>query len=277
VNNSRITFIGAGNMASAIIGGLLKQGVAAERICATDPSEEKRQQLKEALGIQVEADNQLAVKAADAVVLCVKPQILQQVCEGLSAALAHKPLIISIAAGIEMSAIETWLGGELPLVRCMPNTPAQVLKGASGLIANALVAEQQKELAAKLFSAVGVTEWLDDEALIHGVTALSGSGPAYIFLVIEAMEQAAIKQGIDATTARKFAAQTVLGAAEMVLASDLAPSQLKRNVMSPGGTTERAIQVLESQGLLDIFDQAIDAAAKRSVELSLELSETLKG
>lgn len=271
MTTQRISFIGAGNMASAIIGGLLKQGIEAGNIIATDPSEERRQVLSTTLGIQVMAENDQAVANADVVVLCVKPQVLQQVCEGLATALAHKPLMISIAAGIAMADIQRWLGSPVPLVRCMPNTPAQVLKGASGLIANEQVSASQKALAGELFSSIGLVEWLHHEDLIHAVTALSGSGPAYAFLVIEAMEQAAIKLGIEADAARILAAQTVLGAAEMVLAGDVSPGQLKRNVMSPGGTTERAIEVLEQQGLVATFDQAMQAAAQRSVELSEQL------
>jgi len=196
---------------------------------------------------------------------------LQSVCEEIANALNHQPLIISIAAGISIDSIHSWLGNDLPIIRCMPNTPSQVLKGASGLIENAQVSDSQKQAASELFAAIGIVEWVKDESQIHAVTALSGSGPAYIFLVIEAMEAAAIKQGLSPETARKLAAQTVAGAAEMVLSSDIEPAQLKRNVMSPGGTTERAIQTFESLGLMSIFESAINAAAERSVEMSAQL------
>ncbi len=265
---SKLTFIGAGNMATSIIGGLIKQGVDPREITATDPSAERRSELAESLGIHVEADNQRAVQDANIVVLCVKPQVLQAVSEALAPALGHRPLVISIAAGIEIPTIESWLGKALPIVRCMPNTPALVLKGASGLFANDKVDAQQRQLVTELFAAIGLTEWVSDETLMHAVTALSGSGPAYVFYLIEAMEAAAVKQGLEAHTARKLAAQTVLGAAEMVLQSTLEPGQLKRNVMSPGGTTERAIEALEAGDLKGLFDGAIDAAARRSEELA---------
>lgn len=264
-----ICFIGAGNMASAIIGGLIQRGVEASTIIAAEPSLERLESLSADLGVRTTTENSEAVAEADVVVLSVKPQILKSVCEALAPSLSPEQLVISIAAGIEMATLEAWLGANIPVVRVMPNTPAQVLQGASGLYANALVSAEQKTLVGALFTAIGVAEWLDNEGLMHSVTALSGSGPAYIFLVIDAMEKAAVAQGIEANTARTLAAQTVLGAAQMVLDNgDISPEQLKRNVMSPGGTTERAIEVLEQQGLPAIFAQAMDAANQRSVELA---------
>jgi len=273
LKDSKICFIGAGNMASCIIGGLIKDGFPPAQIIASDLSADNLKRLHDRFGIRVDSSNQQAVASAGIVVLSVKPQVLKVVCEDIAGALSHRPMVISIAAGIELESINRWLGGDLPLVRCMPNTPAQVLKGASGLIANEHVSDRQKQAATTLFSAIGITEWLETEQLMHAVTALSGSGPAYIFLVIEAMEAAAVKLGVAPETARKLAAQTVTGAAEMVLGSELEPAQLKRNVMSPGGTTERAIQVFDQQGLAAIFEQAINAAAERSETLS----EQLKG
>lgn len=272
LHDKRICFVGAGNMANAIIGGLVQKGFTANNIIASAPSPEHLEQIKTNWGVTTSSDNAASVKQADVVVLSVKPQILKQVCEELSSHLVHQPLIISIAAGIELNSLNNWLGNNQAIVRCMPNTPAQVLKGASGLISNEHVSEEQKALSAELFSGIGIVEWLADEVQMHSVTALSGSGPAYIFMMIEAMEAAAIKQGIEAGTARKLAAQTVLGAAQMVLNSDVAPGQLKKNVMSPGGTTERAIQVFEQNDLLGIVDKAMQAAADRSVELAAILS-----
>lgn len=272
LQEQKICFIGAGNMANAIIGGLVKKGFPAKQITASAPSASNLAQLESAWGVNIADDNQRAAAEADIVVLSVKPQVLKSVCEDLSSALAHRPLVISIAAGIGLESIAAWLGQDLPIVRCMPNTPSQVLKGASGLFANKHVNDAQQLATTDLFSAIGLVEWVDDEFKMHSVTALSGSGPAYIFLVIEAMEAAAVKQGIPAETARKLAAQTVAGAAEMVLKSDVSPAQLKRNVMSPGGTTERAIQSFESADLVAIFEQAMNAAAERSVTLSNELS-----
>lgn len=272
LNDSKICFIGAGNMASCIIGGLLKNGFPAQQVIASAPSNEKNlNTLKDTLNIEISTNNQHAVANADIIVLSVKPQVLQSVCEEISNSVSHQPLIISIAAGISIDSIHAWLGDHLPIIRCMPNTPSQVLKGASGLIANKQVSDAQKQAASELFTAIGIVEWVKDEHQIHAVTALSGSGPAYIFLVIEAMEAAAIKQGLSPETARRLAAQTVAGAAEMVLSCDIEPAQLKRNVMSPGGTTERAIQTFESLGLVSIFESAINAAAERSVEMSAQL------
>ncbi|KZY44508.1 MULTISPECIES: pyrroline-5-carboxylate reductase [unclassified Oleiphilus] len=271
LNEQKICFIGAGNMAHAIVGGLVKKGLNASNIVATAPNLEHREAMQNTWQVEVDEDNARAVSTADIVVLSVKPQVLQSVCESLKGSLSHRPLIISIAAGIGLDLLAQWLGSEQALVRCMPNTPAQVLKGASGLIANANVSDEQKNLSDELFQAIGLVEWVDQESLIHSVTALSGSGPAYIFLMIEAMEAAAIKQGLSADTARKLAAQTVAGAAEMVLSGDVAPAQLKRNVMSPGGTTERAIHTFEEKGLLEIVDEAMQAAADRSVSLAEEL------
>lgn len=272
LHDKKICFVGAGNMANAIIGGLVQNGFMASNIIASAPSKEHLEQIKANWGVTTSSDNGISVKQADIIVLSVKPQVLKQVCEELSAHLAHQPLIISIAAGVELNSLNKWLGSQHAIVRCMPNTPAQVLKGASGLIANEHVSQEQRVLSAELFSGIGVVEWLAAESQMHSVTALSGSGPAYIFLMIEAMEAAAIKQGMDASTARKLAAQTVLGAAQMVLNSDVAPAQLKKNVMSPGGTTERAIQVFEQNNLLGIVDNAMQAAADRSVELAAILS-----
>jgi pyrroline-5-carboxylate reductase len=272
LKDKHICFVGAGNMANAIIGGLIQQGLGADRITASAPSVEHLTQIKANWGVQTSSDNNASVKQADIIVLSVKPQVLKQVCEDLASSLTHQPLIISIAAGIELKSLNTWLGQDQAIVRCMPNTPAQVLKGASGLIANSHVSKEQQALSTELFSGIGIVEWLSNETQMHAVTALSGSGPAYIFLMIEAMEAAAIKQGISAETARKLAAQTVLGAAQMVLNSDVSPAQLKSNVMSPGGTTERAIQTFERHNLLEIVDQAMQAAADRSEELAAILS-----
>jgi pyrroline-5-carboxylate reductase len=260
-------------MANAIVGGLVQNGFPANNIIACAPSKEHLEAIQSAWGVRISEDNQAASRDADIVVLSVKPQILKQVCDQLRSSLTHQPLVISIAAGIEMTSLQQWLGEGLAIVRCMPNTPAQVLTGASGLFANSLVSDDQKQVSSELFAGIGVVEWLDDEAQMHAITALSGSGPAYIFMMIEAMEAAAVKQGIEAGAARKLAAQTVLGAARMVLDTGIAPGQLKRNVMSPGGTTERAINVFEQQQLMAIVDQAMQAAADRSRELAEILSK----
>lgn len=264
-----ITFIGAGNMSGSIIGGLVNNGYPASQITASAPTQVNLEKLASQYKINISTDNHQSAANADILVLGVKPQILQAVCMDLAPVLADKtPLIITIAAGIETAHIQSWLGKQLPIIRCMPNTPALVAQGASGLFANNQVSKEQQQQADEIFSAVGITEWVEHEDQMHAITALSGSGPAYFFLIMEALEDAAVKAGIPRENARKLGIQTVLGAAEMAKQSDLEPAQLKRNVMSPGGTTERAIQSFEDGGLRDLFDTAIYAATQRSKELA---------
>ncbi|MDN3522627.1 pyrroline-5-carboxylate reductase [Halomonas ramblicola] len=271
---TRVTFIGAGNMASAIIGGMLESGFAADDVTATSPSDEMLAPVRERLGIHTSTDNATAVAAADVVVLAVKPQIMRQVCEGLRDAVqARRPLIVSVAAGLPADTLEQWLGGDLPVVRCMPNTPSLVGAGAAGLFANPRVSEAQRRLATELMEAVGLVEWVEDEALLEAVTAVSGSAPAYFFLMFEAMEEAGTRLGLPADTARRLAMQTAFGAAKMALASDTPPAELKRNVMSPGGTTERAIEHLEQAGLRRLMAEAMDACAARAREMADELGK----
>ncbi len=272
-----LTFIGAGNMVSSIIGGLITKGYPAANIIASAPSRKNLDTLEASYHIRTCNHNHQAAHDAGVLILGVKPQLLQAVCEDLAQELTHRPLIITIAAGVETAQIDQWLGGGFAIIRCMPNTPALVLQGASGLYATAQVNNEQRQLAEQIFSSVGIVEWVKEEENMHVVTALSGSGPAYFFLIMEAMEEAAVKAGIPASSARKLAIQTILGAAEMAKQSHLEPAQLKRNVMSPGGTTERAIKTFEEKGLKDIFNQAIEAATARSKELSEILgSKTIK-
>lgn len=269
---SRVTFIGAGNMASAIIGGMIDDGHPATAITATSPSDAFLAPVHERFGIHTDTDNVAAVRDADVVVLAVKPQVMRDVCEGLRDSLQRqRPLVISVAAGLTAETLDHWLGGGLPLIRCMPNTPSLVGAGAAGLYANAHVSEAQRRLATELLEAVGLVEWVDDEALLDAVTAVSGSGPAYFFLMFEAMEEAGVKLGLPTETARRLAIQTALGAARMAQTSDQAPEQLKRNVMSPGGTTERAIEHLEQAGLRQALLDAMDACAARAREMAEEL------
>lgn len=270
---SKISFIGAGNMATAIMSGLIEQGVPAANILASEPDSEKLNTLHTVLGIQITTDNLLAAAEADVIILSVKPQILQKVCEPLSEILDSRAcMTISIAAGIEMKSLETWLGSNQAIVRCMPNTPAQVLEGASGLFANPQVTAAQRALAESIFTTIGRAQWVTEETLMHAVTALSGSGPAYFFLMIASMAEAGVKQGLSEETAKTLAAQTALGAAKMVIESELNPQKLKQNVMSPGGTTERAISILEGENregnLPELCDKAIAAATARSKELA---------
>ncbi|TVP45936.1 MAG: pyrroline-5-carboxylate reductase [Halomonas sp.] len=271
---SKITFIGAGNMASAIIGGLIDSGVAPSTITATAPNDSELVPVKTRLGINTNTDNNAAVTDADVVVLAVKPQIMRNVCEDLRDSVQRQqPLVISIAAGLDADTIDQWLGGNNAMVRCMPNTPSLVGIGASGLYANANVNDVQRDLATQLMEAVGIVEWVEEEALLDAVTAVSGSAPAYFFLMFEAMEEAAVKLGLPAATARRLAIQTALGAATMAQQSDKDPATLKQNVMSPGGTTERAIQHMEDAQLRTTIADAMQACADRAQAMAQELSK----
>nr|WP_295711266.1 pyrroline-5-carboxylate reductase [uncultured Halomonas sp.] len=270
---NKITFIGAGNMASAIIGGLIDSGVDAKTITATAPNDSELAAIKQRLGINTDTDNNAAVADSDVVVLAVKPQIMRNVCEALRDSVQHQqPLVISIAAGLDADTIDQWLGGNNAMVRCMPNTPSLVGYGASGLYANAKVSDAQRDVATQLMEAVGIVEWVEEEALLDAVTAVSGSAPAYFFLMFEAMEEAAVKLGLPAPTARRLAIQTALGAATMAQQSDKDPATLKQNVMSPGGTTERAIQHMEEAQLRTTIADAMQACADRAQAMAKELS-----
>lgn len=274
MQNPRIAFIGGGNMASSIIGGLVAGGFAAADITASDPVPETLARLRQTAPVNTTDDNGAAVAGADVVVLAVKPQVMRAVAIDLAdAAQARRPLFISIAAGVTADSLEQWLGGDLPLVRCMPNTPALVRCGATALFANARVGDEQRRLADRILQAVGSVLWVDDEAQLDAVTALSGSGPAYFFLVMEALQQAGEFLGLDAETARRLTLQTALGAATMAGQSDVDAAELRRRVTSPGGTTERAIGILEDGRLRELFLNALTGARDRSVELSRELDQ----
>ncbi len=266
-----VAFIGAGNMARAIIGGLLENGFAPQNIWAAEPESARLEDLA-AQGLNTTTDNQAAVAAADLVVLAVKPQIMQAVAADLAAAAQqHQPLFVSIAAGISLEALDRWLGGDAAVVRCMPNTPALVQTGASGLFANARVSELQREQATQVLQAVGIALWVQHEAELDAVTAVSGSGPAYYFLMMEAMTAAGVKLGLSEATARDLTLQTALGAARMASSSDVDAAELRRRVTSPKGTTEQAINTFQAQGLEAIVEQAMTACRDRAVEMADEL------
>ena len=269
-----IGFIGAGNMARCLAGGLLANGWARDKLVFSDPDRQQREAIQAALGVRAYANNPDCAARAQVLVLAVKPQVLKSVAHGLAAAVqTKKPLVISIAAGVRTEAVQRWLGGGLAVVRAMPNTPALVGSGASGLYANALVSPEQRDQAEALLRAVGVTVWLDREDLLDAVTAVSGSGPAYFFLFIEALEAAAVHAGLDGATARLLALETAYGAAKMALESGEEPAQLRRRVTSPGGTTEQAIKVMEQAQLPAIIDHAVQAARARSEELARVLGK----
>jgi len=269
-----ISFIGAGNMASAIIGGMLDNGFQADNIWVSAPDDNPLQSLRKRFGISVTTDNRYCAQQADMVVLAVKPQVMAEVCQDIAPVVQNtRPLMVSIAAGLTADTLDEWLGGGLPLVRVMPNTPSLVGKGAAGLYANSQVKDKQKKMVQAVFESIGSALWVEDENLLHAVTALSGSGPAYFFLMLEALESAATEAGIAPETARELAIQTMAGAAEMAGRSEHDPAQLKRNVMSPGGTTEQAIHTFEDGGLRELVKKAYGAAFKRSQEMSKELAK----
>jgi pyrroline-5-carboxylate reductase len=269
-----IAFIGAGNMGRSLAGGLLKSGWDRKRLLLADPDVNQQQAVSELLGVSVSGDNREVVERADVVVLAVKPQAARAVAEGIAESTQQKqPLIVSIAAGVRIADLERWLGGRLAIIRVMPNTPALVGSGASALYANERVQPAHRDLAESILRTVGVTVWLSREDLLDVVTALSGSGPAYFFLVMEVLEQAAIDHGLDPPTARLLTLETAFGAAKMALEGDAEPAELRRRVTSPGGTTERAIQVLQEGNVALLFSGAIEAATARSRELGDLLGE----
>ena len=247
MSHLRIAFIGAGNMAASLIGGLRAQGMSAAQICASEPGAEQRARISAEHGITVYESNQQAISGADLIVLAVKPQIMKAVCLALAPHLQANQLIVSIAAGISCASLNNWLGPQ-PLVRCMPNTPALVRQGVSGLFANAQVSATQREQAEQVLSAVGMVLWLDNEAQIDAVTAVSGSGPAYFFLLIEAMSAAGVQLGLTPETATQLSIQTALGAARMAVSSDVDAGELRRRVTSPNGTTEAVIKTFQAGG-----------------------------
>ena len=260
-----IGFIGAGNMARSLAGGLLKNGWNADRLLLSDPEAGQRHSVESTLGIKVFADNSEVAAQADLLVLAVKPQVLADVAKALTAVVQKKkPLIISITAGVRIADINRWLGGDLAVVRAMPNTAALIGSGAAGLYANDRVNQDMRNQAESILRAVGTTVWLEAESLMDVVTALSGSGPAYFFLVMEALEQAAIDSGLDPKQARLLTIETAFGAAKMALEGHEEPAQLRSRVTSPGGTTEQAIKILEAGDLRGLFKKALNAAADRS-------------
>ena len=264
-----VGFIGAGNMARSLAAGLLKNGWGKNQVVLSDPEPAQRQTIESVLCVKTFADNQTVVTQADILVLAVKPQILGEVATALASAVQKKkPLVISIAAGVRLEDIGRWLGGGLAMVRAMPNTAALIGSGASGLYANERVNESLRNQAESILRAVGVTVWLEDEELMDVVTALSGSGPAYFFLVMEALEQAAIESGLDPKQARLLTLETAFGAAKMALEGHEEPSQLRRRVTSPGGTTEQAVKVLEQGDIRHLFKKAVQAAVNRSREIA---------
>ncbi|EJM68531.1 pyrroline-5-carboxylate reductase [Pseudomonas sp. GM50] len=270
MSKTRIAFIGAGNMAASLIGGLRAKGLDAAQIRASDPGEETRARVSAEHGIEMFADNAEAIQGVDVIVLAVKPQAMKVVCEALRPSLAPNQLVVSIAAGITCASMNNWLGAQ-PIVRCMPNTPALLRQGVSGLFATNEVNAEQRQQAEELLSAVGIALWLNEEQQLDAVTAVSGSGPAYFFLLIEAMTAAGVKLGLPADIAAQLTVQTALGAAHMAVASDVDAAELRRRVTSPAGTTEAAIKSFQAGGFEALVEKALGAAAHRSAEMAEQL------
>lgn len=264
----RVAFIGGGNMARALIGGLCRHGLAAERIFVADPQQAARDGLTHDFGVQVSADNGEAAAGARVVVLAVKPQMLRAVLAELSPRLAPDALLVSIAAGITSTQIDRWAGGNRRVVRAMPNTPALLGAGATGLFANPACSAEDHRLASSLLDAVGHSAWIDEESLMDAVTALSGSGPAYVFLLAEAMQAAGEAEGLPSAVARQLARQTLAGAAAMLSADAADAAELRRRVTSPGGTTQAAIESLQANGFAELLAAAMSAARQRGAALS---------
>jgi pyrroline-5-carboxylate reductase len=269
---SSIAFIGGGNMASCIIGGMVANNFDPMQIVVGTPSKGTRDRLSAATGATTMADNQAAVAQADIVVLAVKPKVMRQVVEDLAPALSHRPIIISVAAGIPVAALQQWLGADMPVIRAMPNTPSMVQAGATGLFTQSDLNSEQRSLVDNIFQAIGYSCWVDREDLIDAVIALSGSGPAYFFLVLEAMQKVAQELGLPEQTAQELSLHTALGASRMAMESGISAAELRAQVTSPGGTTQAAIKSFQQHGLEDIFRAAMTSAVERAQEMSKDFS-----
>lgn len=267
-----VAFVGGGNMATAIIGGLQQHGSQLSDFVVIEPSADKRTALHQAYGVSV-SDNALAATQKSVIVLAVKPQHLQAVCETIRPNIKDQ-VVISIAAGIRTTSLANWLGNHTKIIRVMPNTPAQIQAGISALYALPEVSEIEQHAAQALMQAVGQTVWVADETQMDAVTAISGSGPAYVFYCIEALQEAGVNLGLSSEQASKLALQTFLGASKLAATSDESVATLREKVTSKGGTTEKGLAVLADKDIKAIFDQAAQAAAEQSVILGNKLSQS---
>ncbi|WP_242523541.1 pyrroline-5-carboxylate reductase [Microbulbifer salipaludis] len=275
MSDQKMVFIGgAGNMAGAVIGGMVASGYPADKIVATGRDKEKLKAFCDRTGVHGSTDNLAAIEHADVVVLSVKPQVMKELCESIAEKVsARKPLVITLAAGIPLAAYQRWLGAGVPIIRAMPNTPALVGTGVTGLYAGDGVTDEQKSVATQMADAVGIALWVEQESGIDQVIAVSGSGPAYYFQFMESMIDAAEKAGMDRADAERLTLQTALGAAKLAVAADVDVAQLKRNVMSPNGTTERAVKRFQEGGLPELVAQAMGDCAARAAEMAKELDK----
>ena len=264
-----IAFIGAGNMAQAILKGMLAAGYPQDKISASSRTQAKLDTLSADTGIHTSTDNLALCRQADVIVLGVKPQMMGDLIQSIAPAIdASKQLIVSVAAGILAGSIKTWLGQKTPIVRCMPNTPSLVGQGAAGLFATPEVSAAQKQTASTIMQSVGLALWVDNEDHIDAVTAVSGSGPAYYFLMMDSMIAGAEKLGLSNEVAQQLVLQTAVGAAQMAQQSQQTPAQLRVAVTSPNGTTEQAINTFNDGGFSELCSRAMAAAHTRSKELA---------
>ncbi len=272
--NTKVGLIGGGNMGRAIAGGLLRGGMHATNLMIAEPQPEQCDLLrKELYGIMVTEYNKTVAAAAETLLFAVKPQILKPVCQNLAAIVQQsRPLIMSIAAGPKIEDIDQWLGGGLSVVRVMPNQPALIDQGISALFANERTEQSGRDMAEKIMTAVGQVVWLDSESKMDAVTAVSGTGPSYFYLLIDCMIEAGIKSGIDPETARTLAVETARGATSLASAETESMSSLIERVRSPGGTTTAAFELLDAADVRGIFAAAIKAAERRAAELAKEAS-----
>ena len=275
MNIQKIGFIGGGNMATSLLSGLIASGHSPQHLWVSDINPETLTTLAKNLNVNTSASNDELINAVDVVVLAVKPQTLSSVAKSAAPLIQQKKsLVVSIAAGISQHSLSQWLGADTAIVRCMPNTPALVLTGATALHANLQVTPEQRNLAENIMRSVGIALWVNEESELDAVTAVSGSGPAYYFLLMEAMEKAALELGLNEVTARLLVQQTALGAAKIGLESSESPEQLRKRVTSPGGTTQKAIETFEQGGFTELVSKALHAARDRSIEMSKESENT---
>jgi pyrroline-5-carboxylate reductase len=268
----KIAFLGGGNMAGALIGGLITRGYAARDISVIEVSPGAREKLAAQHGVRASSAPDAATSEAELLVLAVKPQDMKAALASLGGMLRGK-LVVSIAAGVRIEALSRWLGGHGKLVRCMPNTPALIGAGITALYASPGVASAEKASAEAVLRAVGEVVWVDDERLLDPVTAVSGSGPAYVFWFIEQLASSAVSLGLEKDTALKLALHTVLGAAKLAASSGESPEALRKNVTSKGGTTEAALRVFDEERLAERLARALEAASRRGAQLGDELGK----
>ncbi|MDC9728174.1 MAG: pyrroline-5-carboxylate reductase [Methyloprofundus sp.] len=274
MKTKNIGFIGGGNMATSLIKGLIESGHSEKQIWVADANQDKLSNFATNLHVNISETNEDLIMDVDVIVLAVKPQVIETVVANSKSTFDNtEALIVSIAAGINQTSLSAWLGADKAIVRCMPNTPSLVQTGATGIHANENVSNEQRDLAENIMRSVGISVWVDKETEIDAVTAVSGSGPAYFFLLMEAMEEAALELGLSQETAQLLIEQTALGAAKMALEGKDSPSELRHKVTSPGGTTEQAINTFQDNGFTDLVKKALQAANDRSVTLANDLGE----